>query len=81
MEAELTRVYTRNGVLPGLVTFHGRRRYHEDDIDRIIVAHREDDGDVFGLDFICPDEEEAWKELRALADRMFPGYEIIDHRD
>lgn len=66
------------GQLPAAIFYPNERMIHDDAPSGLIIAHREDDGDVFGKDFICRDEAEAFKKLRAAAEIEYPGIKIIN---
>ena len=64
--------------LPAVIFYSSHLGIHTDDIDGLIVAHRNDDGNLFGQDFVCQDQYEAIDRLKALAEASYPGIEIID---
>ena len=76
MVAKLSYCNTEFGKLPSAVIAHSWSCYYEDNIDRLILAHKEDDGDVRMGEFVCEDEEQAWKELRRRVIELYPGCTI-----
>ena len=63
-------------MLPSAIVCANLHRYYEGDPDYVILAHREDDGDIRSCEFIYTDEAEAWKRLRETVEKRFPGIRI-----
>ena len=77
MYARLSYCGTDHGQLPSAVICHSREQYINDgDCDELILAHREDDGDIRGMDFVCPDEPTAWRLLRETVSRRYRNIRI-----
>jgi len=72
MYARLDYCHTPEGKFPSAVICkRGIAQFYEGDCSELILAHKEDDGHVSGLDFICPDEATAWKMLREIVEEKF----------
>lgn len=76
MIAQITTIHTRAGELPGVIFFRSWKYYYDDDIEGLIIAHKTDDGEVQGRDFIEPDEEKARQRLREIAELEYPSISI-----
>ena len=61
--------------LPCAIICKTRRDYYQGNVE-LIVAHLTDDGQLHGSDFICPDREEANRELVRRVREQYPGIEI-----
>ena len=81
MYARLDYCSTEHGELPAAVVCFRRSDYYEGDADALILAHKEDDGDLRGLDFICPDEEEAFRRLREIVQQRYDRVTIDEQRN
>ena len=76
MYARLSYCETEHGKLPSAIVCHNIHRYYEGDPDELIVAHKEDDGDVRASEFVYTDEQDAWKRLRAIVEQRYPDIRI-----
>ena len=78
MVVKLSYCHTEGQRLPCAVVARNWSAYYDDDIDDLILAHKEAGEDVRPRDIVCADEGQAFRELRRIVQMRYPGCALRD---